>query len=98
MMTNLEQIATMMELVREDVLKGCQYGSIFITWLHERNHNEVMQYEWFALYQKLFHSRRIFRVMSFIVEAPHIVDLVRELKIKFSLKSTFELLGSCSDT
>jgi hypothetical protein len=85
------------ELIREDILKGCQYGSIFITWLHERNRNELEQLEWFALYQKLFHYRRLFRVMSFIVYAPRILELSRELKQQVTMKSTFEMLGTFDD-
>ena len=93
-MSNLEGVAKTVELIREDILKGCQYFSILITWLHERNRDLPQQHRWFALYQKLFHSRRLFRVMSFIVEAPRIRQLSLELQKKFSLKSTFQLLGT----
>lgn len=35
--TSLDKVDSIVSLVREDILKGCQYVSIFLTWLHERN-------------------------------------------------------------
>ena len=29
-----DKVDFLVELIREDVLKGCQYASIFITWLY----------------------------------------------------------------
>ena len=92
--TSLDRMASVVSLVREDILKGCQYAAIFITWLHERNQNPSQMRQWFSLYQKLFHSRRLFRVMSFIVYGPRIRDLFKDLKESVSLKEVFELLGS----
>jgi hypothetical protein len=50
--------------------------------------------EWFLLYQKLFHSRRLFRVLSFIIYLPTIRELIKDLKREFAMKSTFALLGT----
>ena len=93
MSKSIEKLDLMIELIREDLLKGCQYASIFITWCYERNKNEKKMQEWFLLYQKLFHSRRLFRVLSCIVYLPTIRDLTKDLKREFAMKSTFALLG-----
>jgi len=68
-------VCELLELLREDVLKGLQYASIFITWFQERSGNKAMTDYWFTLYQKLFHSRRLFRVLSFIVYLPRVREL-----------------------
>jgi hypothetical protein len=73
---NIDKLCELVGLFREDVLKGLQYASIFITWFQERNHNVRLTEYWFSLYQKLFHSRRLFRVLSFIVYLPKIRDLI----------------------
>ncbi len=75
-----DKIEMLIELIREDILKGCQYASIFLTWLYERNQNENKMNEWFHLYQKLFHSRRLFRVLSFIIYIPMIREIIKDLK------------------
>ncbi len=85
----IERVSAIVSLIREDILKGGQYAFIFLTWLYERSKNEKLTHEWFSLYQKLFHSRRLFRVMSFIVYAPRIIELSLDLKRSFSLKSIF---------
>ena len=69
---DVERVCELLDLLREDVLKGLQYASIFITWFQERSKNRALTEYWFGLYQKLFHSRRLFRVLSFIVYLPRV--------------------------
>jgi hypothetical protein len=90
---SLDRVCELVELLREDVLKGLQYASIFITWFQERSKNKVLTEYWFSLYQKLFHSRRLFRVLSFIVYLPRMRELVQELRQEMTLRGVFALLG-----
>jgi hypothetical protein len=81
-------------LLREDALKGLQYASIFITWFQERSRNKALTEYWFSLYQKLFHSRRLFRVLSFIVYLPRLRELLGELRVETSMRGVVALLGN----
>lgn len=39
---NIDKVCELAGLLREDVLKGLQYASIFITWFQERNGNKLL--------------------------------------------------------
>jgi hypothetical protein len=56
-----------------------------------------MQY-WFSLYQKLFHGRRLFRLLTWIIYTPMIRQSFAELQKEMTFKSLFALLGKPSST
>jgi len=91
---NVDRINSLLSLLREDFLKGVSYVFIFMTWVEERNNNQLQKERWFSLYQKMYHARRLFRISSWIVYGPMIRDLIYMLQEKLTFKAVFALLGS----
>lgn len=75
-------ICDFLDLSKESLLKGAQYLAIFITWFHERNGNIPNKEYYFGLYQKIFHSRRLFRLIRTVMYLPKIIELSKDLRKK----------------
>lgn len=88
----LGRFVELMDVHKESVLKAFQYLAIFLAWFEERNKSTNFNF-YFSIYQKIFHSRKLFRLLKTLFYIPQIKEIVHALMYKFSFLKLFELLG-----
>ena len=64
-----------LDLCKEDLLKGWQYLAILLAWFEERNNNKTKYDFHFSIYLKIFHSRKLFRLLKTLTYIPKIISL-----------------------
>lgn len=82
----------LIDLHKESFLKAAQYLAIFLAWFEERNNSKNFD-SYFAIYQKIFHSRKLFRLFKTLFYIPQIINISQSLKEKFRFLKMFELLA-----
>lgn len=85
------QIKLLVELIdvhKESFLKACQYLAIFLAWFKERNGSQHFDY-YFAIYMKIFHSRKLFRLLKTLFYLPQIYRISHCLRDKVTFKKVF---------
>ena len=89
---NVQELVQVIDLHKESFLKACQYFAIFLAWFEERNRSQHFDY-YFAIYQKIFHSRKLFRLLKSLFYIPQILQIRNSLQNKVTFMKVFELLG-----
>ena len=82
----------LIDLHKESFLKAAQYLAIFLAWFEERNKTQHFDF-YFAIYQKIFHSRKLFRLLKTLYYIPQIITISNSLHAKVTFMKVFELLG-----
>lgn len=82
----------LIDLHKESFLKASQYLAIFLAWFEERNKSQNFDF-YFVIYQKIFHSRKLFRLLKTLSYIPQIIDISSALKQKVTFLKVFELLS-----
>lgn len=96
MNSKLGTFVEIFDLTKNDLFKCWQYACLLTTWFYERNGNKELTTKYFTLYQKIFHIRRIHRVLQSLVYLPVIRNYIRKLKEEVTFTSIFGLLGNPS--
>lgn len=96
MNSKLGTFVEIFDLTRNDLLKAWQYACLLTTWFYERNGDKEKVTKYFTLYQKIFHIRRIHRVLQSLIYLPVIRNYIRKLKEEVTFTSIFGLLGNSS--
>ena len=78
-MSSVQKAVQIMDMQTYPFLKACQYLALFLAWFEERNKTQKFG-SYFEIYQKLFHSRRLFRLLRSLFLIPEIRTEINFLK------------------